>query len=301
MVFYFLITAVTIALAGLMDAVWTRSGQEAGGVVRCAGQAAESAASGNGRRARGIPSSGGGLFPAGVSRRRAFDIVCLAAIFLILAGVSALRLEVGNDYGKYVENFHEIWAGTDQAYVVTEAGFNFVVWLIYTISGYENYLLVFAVFGAVTAFLFLKALYEQSECFWQSFAMFMLLGVYFRTFTTVRYYLALAAALYGIRFVLRRQYGCFVIWIGIAALFHKSVGASVVFVGCASVEKMDRAGADCDRRDRFCFPASAFKSGADVVSYIQGHRISVTGYRSESECVRNPPVRARFYAGGSGW
>ena len=49
------------------------------------------------------------------------------------------------------------------------------------------------------------------------------------------------------------------------------------------------------------FPASAFKSGADVVSYIQGHRISVTGYRSESECVRNPPVRARFYAGGSGW
>ena len=99
MVFYFLITAVTIALAGLMDAVWTRTGQEAGGVVRCAGQAAESAASGNGRCACGIPSSGGGSFPAGVSRRRAFDIVCLTAIFLILALVSALRLEVGNDYG----------------------------------------------------------------------------------------------------------------------------------------------------------------------------------------------------------
>ena len=214
MVFYFLITAVTIALAGLMDAVWMRPGQEAGSAGLCAGQAAESAASGNGRHACGISSSGGGLFSAGVSRRRAFDIVCLTAIFLILALVSALRLEVGNDYGKYVENFHEIWAGTDQAYVVTEAGFNFVVWLIYTISGYENYLLVFAVFGAVTAFLFLKALYGQSDCFWQSFAMFMLLGVYFRTFTTVRYYLALAAALYGIRFVLRRQYGCFVIWIG---------------------------------------------------------------------------------------
>ena len=80
MVFYFLITAVTIALAGLMDAVWTRTGQEAGSAGLCAGQAAESAASGNGRCACGIPSSGGGLFPAGVSRRRAFDIVCLAAI-----------------------------------------------------------------------------------------------------------------------------------------------------------------------------------------------------------------------------
>ena len=67
MVFYFLITAVTIALAGLMDAVWMRPGQEAGSAGLCAGQAAESAASGNGRRARGIPSSGGGLFSAGLS------------------------------------------------------------------------------------------------------------------------------------------------------------------------------------------------------------------------------------------
>ena len=33
MVFYFLITAVTIALAGLMDAVWTRTGQA---VLGCA-------------------------------------------------------------------------------------------------------------------------------------------------------------------------------------------------------------------------------------------------------------------------
>lgn len=51
MVFYFLITAVTIALAGVMDAVWTRTGQEAGSAGLCAGQAAESVASGNGRHA----------------------------------------------------------------------------------------------------------------------------------------------------------------------------------------------------------------------------------------------------------
>ena len=117
--FYFLITAVTIALAGLMDAVWTRSVQMAGSVARRDGQAAGSAAfdnsmrvcaiaaSGNGTRACCSPAFGSGL-PGGVSRRRAFDIVCLTAIFFILAGVSALRLEVGNDYGKYVENFHEI-------------------------------------------------------------------------------------------------------------------------------------------------------------------------------------------------
>lgn len=45
MVFYFLITAVTIALAGLMDAVWMRPGQEAGSAGPCAGTS---------RRERGI-------------------------------------------------------------------------------------------------------------------------------------------------------------------------------------------------------------------------------------------------------
>ena len=84
MVFYFLITAVTIALAGLMDAVWTRPRQEAGGAVRCVGQTAESAAFGNGRRVCCSPAFGTST-TGGVSRRRAFDIVCLAAIFLILA------------------------------------------------------------------------------------------------------------------------------------------------------------------------------------------------------------------------
>ena len=61
-----------------------------------------------------------------LSRRRMLDYMCLSALFIILAGLAGLRIEVGNDYGKYVENFHEIWAGTDSAYVVTEIGFNIV-------------------------------------------------------------------------------------------------------------------------------------------------------------------------------
>lgn len=157
------------------------------------------------------------------TRQQAFNYVCLTGIFLILAGVAALRIEVGNDYGKYVDTFHEIYAGTDAAYVVTEPGFNFVVKAVYTLSGFENYLLVFAIFGAATAFFFLKAMYEASTDFKISFAMFMLLGLYFRTFTTVRYYFVLALTLYSIRFVRRRQYGKFLLVILFAAFFHKSV------------------------------------------------------------------------------
>lgn len=159
----------------------------------------------------------------GIQRRQAFDYVCLAGIFLTLTALSALRIEVGNDYGKYIDIFHEIYAGTDSSYVVTEPGFNFVVKTVYTLSGYENYLLVFALFGAATAFVFLKAMYEQSEDFKLSFAMFMLLGLYFRTFTTVRYYFVLAIALYSLKYVRQKEYGKFVLLILFAALFHKSV------------------------------------------------------------------------------
>lgn len=158
-----------------------------------------------------------------LTRQQALNGICLTGIFLVLAGVSALRIEVGNDYGKYVDIFHEIYAGTDAAYVVTEPGFNFVVKAVYAMSGFENYLLVFALFGAATAFVFLKAMYELSADFKWSFAMFMLLGIYFRTFTTVRYYFVLALTLYSLKYVRKKEYGKFVLLILFAALFHKSV------------------------------------------------------------------------------
>ena len=206
MILYMGITALTIALA---YAVAGKSAFVSAGKFY-----------GTGAFARAGKNRAGRAF---MSRRRAFDLVCLAALFLILTGLAALRVDVGNDYGKYVETFHEIYAGTDQAYVVTEPGFNFAVKAIYTLCGGENYLLVFALFGAATAFVFLKAMYDQSAWFAGSFALFMLLGLYFRTFTTVRYYFALALALYGLRYAYARQYGKFILVVLFAALFHKSV------------------------------------------------------------------------------
>ena len=206
MILYMGITALTIALA---YAVAGKSAFVSAGKFYGAGAFARAGKNCAGR--------------AFMSRRRAFDLVCLAALFLILTGLAALRVDVGNDYGKYVETFHELCAGTDQAYVVTEPGFNFAVKAIYTLCGGENYLLVFALFGAATAFVFLKAMYDQSAWFAGSFALFMLLGLYFRTFTTVRYYFALALALYGLRYAYARQYGKFILVVLFAALFHKSV------------------------------------------------------------------------------
>lgn len=155
-----------------------------------------------------------------VSRQQILNGLCLVSVFLLLFAVSACRLNVGNDYAKYVEFMHLIAC---DAYVPTEAGFNGIVKLIYTLSGFENYLLVFAVFAAFTIGFFLIAIYRQADSFAFSFFLFMAFGYYFQSFNTVRYYLALAIAVLAIPYVLRREWIKFLLLILLGATFHKSL------------------------------------------------------------------------------
>lgn len=155
-----------------------------------------------------------------ITRQQLCNRVCLTAIFIVLFLLSACRLNVGNDYAKYVEFMHLV---NCDAYVPTEIGFNLLVKLLYGLSGYENFLLVFAFYSFVTVLFFLLAMYEQSDEFGLTFFLFMTLGYYFQTFSTVRYYLALAVALYSMKFVLRRQWGRFVVLILLGSTFHKSL------------------------------------------------------------------------------
>lgn len=156
----------------------------------------------------------------GTTRRQALSRVCLIAIFNILFLLSALRVEVGNDYKNYAVTCHEVWVN---GYVVTEPGFNYLVKLLYTIVGCENYIVVFAVFAFATIALFMKTFYEDSDWFFLSMFLFMTLGIYFRTFNTMRYYFVLAVSLYSLRYLAKRKYLQFVLLIMAAAFFHKSV------------------------------------------------------------------------------
>ncbi len=160
------------------------------------------------------------LQPYRITRQQMCNRVCLFAVFVILSALSACRLNVGNDYARYVEFMHLV---NCDAYVPTEIGFNLLVKLLYGLSGFENYLLVFAVYAFVTVGIFLLAMYEQSEDFPLTFFLFMALGYYFQTFSTVRYYLALALALYSMKFVLRGQWGRFLVLILLGSAFHKSL------------------------------------------------------------------------------
>lgn len=155
-----------------------------------------------------------------ITKQQLMNKLCLAAIFCILFLLCALRTGVGNDYLTYIQNAHEIYVG---GITVTEWGYNLVVKCLYILAGSENYLLVFGLFGFLTIFIFMKAMYDQSDSFAISFMLFMTLGIYFRSFSTVRYYFVLAITLYSLRYVVKKEYAKALLLIAFAAFFHKSV------------------------------------------------------------------------------
>jgi len=174
-----------------------------------------------------------------VNRQQAVNITASIGIYLLLMGVSACRIAVGNDYWVYRENFKLIFMGRD---VASEPGFNFIVYWMQKLLGYNYYLPIFALFSVVTVAFMVKAVYDQAEWYWG--AMFLLLtnGYYFNSLNTVRYYLVIAMAMYATKFAIRKEYGKFIAWILIAALFHKS--ALIVIPGYIAIRIM------CDVRIR---------------------------------------------------
>lgn len=156
----------------------------------------------------------------GRTRQQSVNLLIAFAVFALLAGVSACRIAVGNDYWVYRFQFNLIMQGRHVSY---EWGFNLVVWLIQSLFGYDNYLPVFAVFSVATAFFMVKALYDQAE--WFAFSVFLLMtgGYYFSSLNSVRYYFVLAILMYATKFALRKEYWKFILWICFGACFHKSI------------------------------------------------------------------------------
>lgn len=153
-------------------------------------------------------------------RKEARNRIAVAAIYCLLTGVSACRIAVGNDYWVYRDNFNLI---AQDRHVASEFGFNTIVRWIQELFGYDEYIPVFAFFSIVTVWFFVRALHDQGNYFAFSLYLLMTGGYYFNSLNSVRYYLALAMALFSMKYVLRGEYGKFVLVILAGAMFHKSV------------------------------------------------------------------------------
>jgi hypothetical protein len=222
-----------------------------------------------------------GMHSTGISRQDALSRILLAVIFTCLVLPEVLRINVGNDYAKYVEFMHLI---RSNAYVPTEPGFNLLVRAVYGLCGWENYLLVFGLFSVMTIALFLTAIRQQAEDFGFSFLLFMLLGYYFQTYNTVRYYFALAAVIFALRFLLRKEYVPFVITVLLAAAFHKSVLVVLILYPLALLpwKKWQMAAAGAFLCTFLLFPAWWLKlvvmlyPSYEDTPYLEGNSISWT-------------------------
>ena len=166
------------------------------------------------------------------TRQNIINNTCLFIIFSLLFLVSALRGHVGNDYDAYIGFMHEAKLF---AYTATEIGFDLIVYVIYTLCGFENYRLVFAVFSFITVFFFVREIYRESEDMFTSFAMFMLLCPYFQSFSTVRYYAALALVFHANAFFQRKDYIGFVVTVLIASTIHKTALLVLIFYPMAKI------------------------------------------------------------------
>jgi len=156
----------------------------------------------------------------GYHRVQARNLVAEAAIFCLLTGVSACRIAVGNDYWVYRDNFKLIAQGRHVSY---EFGFNYIAKWMQMLFGYDNYRPIFALFSVLTVFFFVKALHDQASDYKLSLYLLMTGGFYFNSMNSVRYYFALAIALFAMKYVIRGEYGKFILWICLGAMFHKSI------------------------------------------------------------------------------
>lgn len=157
---------------------------------------------------------------AGVSRQGYVNRICLTAILSILFALSALRVGTGNDYWVYRTGFLQINGG--ETPVSYELGFKGLVLLMQKIFYRDCYKEIFALFAFLIALFLVKGLYDVSDWFFYTLFLCMANGFYFMSFSNVRYYFAFALCMCAIRPLLDKKYVQFLIWIVVAAFFHKT-------------------------------------------------------------------------------
>ncbi len=168
----------------------------------------------------GLPAGIGRSGHRSVTRQQMLNRILILTVFLLLFAVSACRIAVGNDYWVYRDGFLLI---EQDRYVSYEPGFVWVVKFLQSMLNHDQYLPIFGFFSLFTVLFFVKSMADLSENFCLTVFMLMAGGYYFSSLNSVRYYLVLAVAMYSIKYVLRDEWGKFLLWILAASLFHKSV------------------------------------------------------------------------------
>lgn len=155
------------------------------------------------------------------TRQELINKIALWGIFIMLTTLSVVRVGTGNDYWVYRDNLLKIAGGHSP--VSYELGFVYMVKLIQTCFGIDSFRVTYAVMAIVTVSFSVKGIYDTSDWFAYSLFIFMANGFYFMSFSNMRYYFALAIAIYAMKYIFEEKYIAFILWILVASLFHKTI------------------------------------------------------------------------------
>ena len=145
-----------------------------------------------------------------------FLFYILTAMFTI---ISAIRYQVGTDYGGYVSIFNQINSG-DTSYV--ESGYYLLNYIIGKIGGSAQ--TVIALSAIITNLAFAYTIKKNVEDKYIIYTLFIYVcgEIYFCSMNALRQYVAIGILLIGYEFFKQKKYKSYLLIIGLAMLFHTS-------------------------------------------------------------------------------
>jgi len=143
--------------------------------------------------------------------------ICAVLSVLPFFIVSAVRFEVGTDWGIYDEYFYAINTGTNS---FKEPLFNLLNRIIYLFTDNSQWLFV-AVSALCLTFTFM-AIYNQSKYIPFSIIIYFISTVYFNSMNQMRQAVAMSIFLFATKYLWSRNWKKYFLWILIAACMHIS-------------------------------------------------------------------------------
>lgn len=139
----------------------------------------------------------------------------------VLIFVAGFRYNVGSDFNNYYLGY-QLGAKLffERLITLNEPGYYFLCWLNVLFKG--NGVTIIFLSASVTAFLYLKTIYYNTDSLVTATLLYLFLGCWHGSFNGVRQYLASAIIFSGIKYIKEKKFWKYVLTVSIAFLFHSS-------------------------------------------------------------------------------
>lgn len=155
-------------------------------------------------------------------------VYCILAA-IGLSAISGLRFMVSTDYGNYWEAFLQsnYWDWNEFSYQRMEKGYLSVNRLLTNITlGHNILFVVFAILFGVSIALYI---YKYSSNVWVSFFSFVALGFLYNSMCFLRQYTAMLIIMWALKYVEKKHFFRFMIFVLFATTFHLSAIIMIPF------------------------------------------------------------------------